>query len=157
MQIIVMHYLTKDSISWFITSSKVLTIEETVSLHMTQQVDIITLHACSGINSSTLDFMCNCQTTDASCSLVCAPGLGCITCKLHKYSRISLSQTHCVFFSVVSTGLVRLYIAGLPLRSRPDPWATFCRGGGGGPQCLIFVFWQWWDSNPRPHDNNADA
>ena len=35
-----------------------------------------------------------------------------------------------------STGLVRHYIAGLPLRSCPDPWATFC---GGVPQCLIFV------------------
>ena len=27
-----------------------------------------------------------------------------------------------------STGLVRLYIAGLPLRSCLDHWATFCRG-----------------------------
>ena len=33
-----------------------------------------------------------------------------------------------LFFSCFSTGLVRLYIAGLPLRSRPDHWATFCKG-----------------------------
>ena len=34
-------------------------------------------------------------------------------------------------FSLVrfSAGLVRLYIAGLPLRSCPDYWATFCREG----------------------------
>ena len=37
-------------------------------------------------------------------------------------------------------GLVRLYIASLPLRSCPDPWATFC---GGGRFC------QQQDLNPR--------
>ena len=31
----------------------------------------------------------------------------------------------CFFFSGFSTGLVRLYIAGLPLRSCPDHWASF--------------------------------
>ena len=38
-----------------------------------------------------------------------------------------------------STGLVRLYITGLPLRSCPDPWATFC---AGGPPMSDFRFWQ---------------
>ena len=30
-----------------------------------------------------------------------------------------------VFWFVFSTGLVRLYIVGLPLRSCPDHWASF--------------------------------
>ena len=41
-----------------------------------------------------------------------------------------------VFFVRFSAGLVRLYIAGLPLRSCPDHWANFCEGV---PQCLISV------------------
>ena len=36
-----------------------------------------------------------------------------------------------------STGLVRLNIAGLPLWSCPDPWATYC--GGGPPMSVFFV------------------
>ena len=44
-----------------------------------------------------------------------------------------------IFFKSFSTGLVRLYIAGLPLRSCPDPWATFC---AGGPPMSDFRFWQ---------------
>ena len=40
------------------------------------------------------------------------------------------------FWFVFSPSPVQLYIAGLPLRSCLDPWATFCRGV---PQCLIFV------------------
>ena len=38
---------------------------------------------------------------------------------------------------VFSTGLVRLYIAGLPLRSCPDHWATFC---GWGLPMSVFSF-----------------
>ena len=41
-----------------------------------------------------------------------------------------------VFFVRFSAGLVRFYIAGLPLRSCPDHWATFCEGV---LQCFIFV------------------
>ena len=41
------------------------------------------------------------------------------------------------FFLLFSTCLVRLYIAGLPLRSCPDYWATFlCRGS---PNVCFFV------------------
>ena len=32
------------------------------------------------------------------------------------------------FLFVFSPGLVQLYIAGLPLRSCPDPWVSFWRG-----------------------------
>ena len=41
------------------------------------------------------------------------------------------------YFFIFSTGLVRLYIAGLPLRSCPDYWATF--SAEGVPQCPFFV------------------
>ena len=49
-----------------------------------------------------------------------------------------LRRSFFFFFKFVQffTGQVRLYIAGLPLRSCPEHWATFC---GGVPQYLIFV------------------
>ena len=41
-----------------------------------------------------------------------------------------VGSTMCYYFILFffPTGLVRHYIAGLPLRFCPDHWATFCRG-----------------------------
>ena len=59
-----------------------------------------------------------------------------------------------VFLVRFFTGLVWLYIAGLPLRSCPDHWATFC---GGCPPMSDFRFWHQQDSNPRPGHCLADV
>ena len=57
-------------------------------------------------------------------------------------------------FPFFSTGLVRLYIAGLSLRS--------CRTIGapsvqGSTQCAFFRFWLQQDSSPRPGAFHADV
>ena len=59
---------------------------------------------------------------------------------------------HC--FSVFSTGLVRLYIALLPLRSCETIGAPSVQGSA---QCLFFRFWQQQDSKPRPGDDHANV
>ena len=57
------------------------------------------------------------------------------------------------YFFGFSTGLVRLYIAGLPLRSCRTIGAPSVQGSA---QCAFFRFWLQQDSNPRPGDNHAD-
>ena len=57
-------------------------------------------------------------------------------------------------FFFFSTGLVRLYIAGLPLRSCHTIGATSVQGSA---QCLFFRFWQLQDLNPRPAVYHADV
>ena len=48
---------------------------------------------------------------------------------LHPLKHLCPKSLFFFFFSPFSsTGLVRLYITGLPVRSCPDHWATFCRG-----------------------------
>ena len=49
------------------------------------------------------------------------------------------------FFPFFSTGLVKLILAGLPLRSCLGHWGTFC--AGGHPKAH-FRCCHWWDSNP---------
>ena len=58
------------------------------------------------------------------------------------------------FFLFFSTCLVRLYIAGLPLRSCQTIGAPSVQGSA---QCRFFCFWQQQDSNPCPGDNHADV
>ena len=50
--------------------------------------------------------------------------------------------------------LVRLYIAGLPLRSCQTIGAPSVQGSA---QCPFFRFWHQQDSNPRPGDYHADV
>ena len=57
-------------------------------------------------------------------------------------------------FFVFSTGLVRLHITSLPLRSCQTIGAPSVQGSA---QCPIFRFWQQQDSNPRPGDYHADV
>ena len=56
----------------------------------------------------------------------------------------------CFFYS---TGLVRLYIAGLPLRSCQTIGAPSVQGSA---QCLFFRFWQQQDWDPQPGAYHAD-
>ena len=58
------------------------------------------------------------------------------------------------FFLVFPTGLVRLYIAGLPLRSCQTIGAPSVQGSA---QCLFFRFWLQQDSNPHPGAYHADV
>ena len=58
------------------------------------------------------------------------------------------------FFSGFSTGLVRLYIAGLPVRSYRTIGAPSVQGSA---QCAFFRFWPQQDSNPCPSDNHANV
>ena len=58
------------------------------------------------------------------------------------------------FFFFFSTGLVRLYIAGLPLRSCCTIGAPSVQGSA---QCAFFRFWLQQDSNPRPGAFHADV
>ena len=60
----------------------------------------------------------------------------------------------CVFFFFFSTGLVRLYIAGLPLRSCRTIGAPSVQGSA---RCAFFCFWLQQDSNPRPGAFLADV
>ena len=63
-------------------------------------------------------------------------------------------ESYFFVFYVFSTGLVRLYIAGLSLRSCQTIGAPSVQGSA---QCLYFRFWLQQDSNPRPGEYNADA
>ena len=79
-----------------------------------------------------------------------------VTAIIH-YLCIHTCQFFCVFFCVFfcfSIGLVRLYIAGLPLRSCRTIGAPSVQGSA---QCASFRFWLQQDSNPRPGDNHADV
>ena len=58
------------------------------------------------------------------------------------------------FFFPFWTGLVRLYIASLPLRSCQTIGAPSVQGSAQG---LFFCFWQQQDSNPRPGAFHADV
>ena len=80
---------------------------------------------------------------------------------LNQFQRMSASTNldtffprffHC--FSVFSTGLVRLYIARLPLRSCQTIGAPSVQGSA---QCPFFRFWQQQDSKPCPGDDHADV
>ena len=57
-------------------------------------------------------------------------------------------------FFVFSTGLVLLYIAGLPLRSCQTIGAPSVQGSA---QCPFFRFWLQQDSNSRPGAYHADV
>ena len=57
-------------------------------------------------------------------------------------------------FSVFSTGLVQLYIAGLPFRSC---WTTGAPSVEGAIPMSNFHFWQQQNLNPRPCHYNADV
>ena len=59
-----------------------------------------------------------------------------------------------VLFFCFSTGLVRLYIPGLPLRSCQTIGAPFVQGSA---QCPFFHFWQQQNSNPRAGAYHADV
>ena len=59
-----------------------------------------------------------------------------------------------VFLFVFSTGLVWLYIAGLPLRYCHTIGAPSVQGSA---QCAFFRFWLQQDSNPRPGAFHADV
>ena len=58
------------------------------------------------------------------------------------------------FFFFFPTGLVRLYIAGLPLRSCRTIGAPSVQGSA---QCAFFRFWLQQDSNPCPGAFHADV
>ena len=59
-----------------------------------------------------------------------------------------------VFVFVFSTGLVRLYIACLPVRSCQTIGAPSVQGSA---QCLFFHFWLQQDSNPHTVAYHADV
>ena len=60
----------------------------------------------------------------------------------------------CLTIFFFSTGLVRLYITGLPLRSYQTIGTPSVQGS---VQCSFFRFWQQQDSNPHPGDYHADV
>ena len=66
-------------------------------------------------------------------------------------SALDISSFFSVFFS---TGLVRLYIAGLPLRSCQTVGAPSVQGSA---QCPFFHFWLQQDLNLRPGAYHADV
>ena len=72
-----------------------------------------------------------------------------------KFRSDSFSSFFSFFFLGFSTGLVRLYIAGLPLRSCRTIGAPSVQGSS---QCSFFSFFSLLgDSNPRAGDYHADV
>ena len=71
-----------------------------------------------------------------------------------KHTKVLSLTNNFFFFPFFSTGLVQLYIAGLPLRSCRTIRTPSVQGSS---QCPFFSFLGQQDSNPRPGDYHADV